>query len=66
MTDALTVSQLAKELGVGTRTVAGWAQRYPDFPAPKVETLAGRAWDLEEVRAWLKRKAPKAGRPRTR
>ncbi|HEY6731869.1 MAG TPA: hypothetical protein VI039_12710 [Solirubrobacterales bacterium] len=62
-TSALTVSQLAGELGVGVRTVAGWSERYPDFPKPVVEIASGRAWDLEEVRAWHERKAPKAGRP---
>lgn len=47
-----TAREIARELGVGVRTVYGW-RRYDDFPTP-VRTSPVSMWDLEEVREWAR------------
>lgn len=55
---------IAQDLGVATRTVYGWRERYPDFPAPINETPLGRLYDLDQIRAWYREADRSPGRRR--
>lgn len=60
-----TAREIAADRGVARRTVYGWIERYPDFPAPVREHPIAM-WDLEAVREWDRATAEQrvSGRPR--
>jgi hypothetical protein len=60
------VAEIADAFDVGERTVHGWTERYPDFPAPVAELKQGRVWTAGAVRRWHARSESKrrSGRPK--
>lgn len=50
--DLASISDLARDLGVGRAAVCNWRQRYEDFPAPLITLSSGPVFSHRQVRAW--------------
>jgi len=51
-------ADLAVQFGVGRSTVAVWAARYDDFPAPLAPLACGPIYSRVQVTAWVHHKWP--------
>lgn len=60
-----TASEIARDLNVSCRTVYGWMERYPNYPAPVSRIGNARVWDLDAVREWHRDANLRVGRPPT-
>jgi predicted DNA-binding transcriptional regulator AlpA len=48
--------EIAEQLGVAQDTVNKWRHRHVDtFPAPRWYVSGFPAWEMADVRAWMKR-----------
>jgi predicted DNA-binding transcriptional regulator AlpA len=57
-------SEVARILGVTTRTVQRYTER-PDFPEPIGRLATGRVWKRVDIEAWARKTLPlPQGRPR--
>jgi len=57
VSDAVSVSDIARRCNVRSNVVSNWIARHADFPAP-VTTISDRfrAWEWADVRDWLDEK----------
>lgn len=58
------VAEISELLGVSRQRVHQIVEEHDDFPRPVAELAAGRIWQLDDVREWIKaHPVRKAGRP---
>ncbi len=56
----VTAAEISRIAGVTRATISNWRRRHDDFPAPGGGTEGSPLYDLEAVRAWLRKRGQSA------
>ena len=61
-TDLVSVTEIARMLGVSRQRVNQLIQAYEDFPEPEADLAIGRVWSRSAVQAWEDSHPRRSGR----
>lgn len=59
LADLAGVSEIAARYEMGRAAVCNWPKRYPDFPSPLIDLMAGPVYSRSEVHQWYTARWPR-------